>query len=96
MGKLSSCVTLYKCGEVEVPLARTHYRRCHLCGHLELKEKDLITQCSSCGKNFAPAYYFNERAALGLSQIETIKPPTTLPFNEYPSICGVSVYWDDS
>jgi predicted nucleic acid-binding Zn-ribbon protein len=38
-------------------------RRCHMCGEVHESEGEPIEKCNSCGKHFAPFFYFKEREA---------------------------------
>jgi hypothetical protein len=82
-----------------------HIRRCHICGTVNETENALIERCSSCGKFLAPFVFFDEKAALGLTE----KPHgdvaslmnNRLKSNEwhhpihfqYPPLWGITVYW---
>ena len=85
--------------------ASLHVRRCHICGNVNETELALVDKCGQCGKYFAPFVFFDEKAALGLSD----KPQADvaaimnnrLKSNEgqhqlksqYPPLWGITVYW---
>lgn len=81
-------------------MKKTHYRRCHVCGGLNMKNKGLVKQCKHCGRQLASYYFFDEERALGLKPLLSVKTPeehfktTALPHAEYPPVFGLTVYWD--
>ena len=79
--------------------SKSHFRRCHLCGAVNVAEGELVEDCESCGKHLAPFYFFDESRAMGLhnsnlSSSEEKAFYSSLPRNEYPPIWGLTVYWE--
>lgn len=75
-----------------------HIRRCHVCGHTEEVENELVSHCSSCGKILVPFLFFNEKAALGLDKIDSRHRPKSNDWRQrlktqYPPLWGITVYW---
>lgn len=65
------------------------YRRCHICGATSEAHAD-VRECGSCGKPFAPFYYFKpEHAPVQLDQ--GLRPPDLE--GSYRPIQGLTAYW---
>jgi hypothetical protein len=65
------------------------FRRCHVCGSVGHAPKH-ITKCVSCGKPFAPFYYFNDEHTPVASESE-LRPPDME--GEWRPIHGLTAYW---
>jgi hypothetical protein len=79
--------------------SKTHFRRCHLCGTVNVAEGRLVESCQTCGKHLAPFYFFDESKAIGLTNPNLSSSDeqaffTSLPCKEYPPIWGLTVYWE--
>lgn len=68
-----------------------HYRRCHVCGSVNMKDGDPVDRCSHCNKSLAPFFYFNDRFKVVLGD-ETLRPP--MMEGEYSPIQGLTAYWE--
>lgn len=83
-----------------------HFRRCHVCGHVNELPGAVIHSCGSCGKSLQPLLFYNEARRLGIEakgdataeermqseQSEQYRF-TALPLKEYPPLFGVVAYW---
>lgn len=79
-----------------------HFRRCHICSTINEQSEKLVDHCSSCGKAFAPFVFFDEKKALGITDLSPEHPAkkassykiTRLATeSNYPPIWGLTVYW---
>jgi len=71
---------------------QTHFRLCHICGTVNWSYAELVKECSSCGKQLAPFYFFDESKAMGLPSTHQIS--RVLPLESYPAVIGLTVYWE--
>jgi hypothetical protein len=69
-----------------------HYRRCHICGHLNVQHAEPVLRCGQCTKNLAPFYYFDERFTVVPAE-GMLRPPRLE--GEYSPIQGLTVYWEN-
>lgn len=81
-------------------MKKTHYRVCHVCGGLNMKEKSLVKVCEHCHRQLPSFYFFDEERALGLKALTDQKTEdehfrsTALPYAEYPPVFGLTAYWE--
>lgn len=68
-----------------------HFRRCHMCGTVNVRESTRVERCRDCGRSLAPFYYYDERF-MAVASDKTLRPP--LAENEYSPIQGLTVYWE--
>lgn len=76
---------------------KVHVRRCHVCGEVNEAEGHLVSECSFCGKQLSPFFYFDESLAMGLKTPEEAAKEyksSALPLREYPPLTGITVYWE--
>lgn len=74
---------------------KVHFRRCHVCDHVNHCEGELVTECHQCHKKLLPFLYFDEREVMGFNQIKLNSIITTkLPHKNYPPLIGITSYWD--
>lgn len=80
--------------------AKTHIRRCHVCGEMNEVEGKTVDRCTSCGKHLAPFYFFDESQMDGFgdltNELELKSEQKDLgkklePF--YHPIWGLTVLW---
>ncbi len=69
-----------------------HYRRCHICGYLNVESAQPVAKCGGCSKSLAPFFYFDDRFTAVLGE-GTIRSPR-LP-GEYNPIQGLTAYWEN-
>lgn len=83
---------------------KIHIRRCHICSAVNEQQDSLVQRCSCCGKSLAPFMFFDEKAALGLSDVnanDEHEEKMRLKSgnwgdslsSKYPPIWGLAVYW---
>lgn len=69
----------------------THYRRCHVCGYLNVVQQYPVAKCEDCGKSLAPFFYFDDRSVSILDENRLSQP---LEKGQYMPIQGITVYWE--
>ena len=80
-----------------------HFRRCHLCNHVNMTKEKVVKKCQKCNKHLAPYYYFDERKLYQILQKKSALPNSYVRAfiqkrqgrqNErYPPLQGLSAYW---
>lgn len=68
---------------------RLAFRRCHVCGTL-CEGPTQVRRCESCGKPFAPFYYFNDQFA-AIYYDCGLRPPDLE--GQWRPIRGLTAYW---
>lgn len=68
-----------------------HYRRCHVCGHLNVQASQPVIKCFECGRTLAPFFYFDDRFS-SVPAEGTLRPPRLE--GEYNPIQGLTAYWE--
>jgi hypothetical protein len=71
--------------------APAHYRRCHVCGYLNVAKTQPVAKCGDCGKSLAPFFYFDDRFTT-VPGDGTLRPPRLQ--GEYNPIQGLTAYWE--
>lgn len=72
-----------------MPQKTRAFRRCHVCGST-CEALAPIRQCDSCGKPFAPFYYFNDQFSPIVNE-GNLRP---MELNgEWRPIQGLTAYW---
>lgn len=69
-----------------------HYRRCHVCDHINVINTHPVLKCAGCNRSLAPFYYFDDRLTPIPSE-GTERPPHIK--SEYHPIQGLTVYWEN-
>ena len=78
-----------------------HFRRCHLCDHVNIAKEKVVKKCQKCHKHLAPYHYFNEKKfhrclqkqpTLFLTRSLTQKEKDQ--GKEYWPLQGLSAYWE--
>ncbi|PIU01174.1 MAG: hypothetical protein COT74_01325 [Bdellovibrionales bacterium CG10_big_fil_rev_8_21_14_0_10_45_34] len=69
-----------------------HLRRCHVCGAVTESESK-IEKCHSCGKAFAPFFYYDDSAKPLLSD-NGFRP--NFGSSAFPPLYGLTAYWEVS
>ena len=73
--------------------APQHWRRCHVCGHVEEVAASPVTSCSCCGKVFAPFFFASEKDAT-LSVDGPTREVTCSDTANYRPLLGFTIYWE--
>lgn len=68
-----------------------HFRRCHMCGHVNCVANSPTSHCEKCSKSLAPFYYFDDRLTAVVSD-GLLRPP--LISGQYGPILGLTVFWE--
>ena len=71
---------------------QTHFRKCHVCNHINETEEDESTRCKKCDKPFAPFFYFEDQSTPVVGD-NTLRPQ--LLKGEFFPIRGLTVYWEN-
>ncbi|MFZ3229760.1 MAG: hypothetical protein WA160_06120 [Pseudobdellovibrio sp.] len=83
---------------------KIHIRRCHICHTVNEQKDSLVDKCTGCGKTLAPFMFFDEKAELGLTEVDSNEAHETRMrlksgnwgeslSSRYPPIWGLAVYW---
>jgi hypothetical protein len=65
------------------------FRRCHVCGTI-CEAPAQVLKCESCGKPFAPFYYFNDQFT-PIANEGNLRPMDLT--GEWRPIQGLTAYW---
>jgi hypothetical protein len=71
-----------------------HFRRCHHCEAVNVAQGSALLSCQSCGKHFAPFYFFDESSMDALDEAGIFKS-TLREAKTIQPIWGISFYWTD-
>lgn len=76
-----------------------HVRRCHICDHVNERDGESVDRCASCGRCFAPYYFFDEKSVRVYSDVEQ-RPASELSLvrpkdqaGEHRPLRGLSAVW---
>ncbi len=69
-----------------------HFRRCHVCGAINMQATKCVEKCADCGKHLAPFFYFDDRFLPTASDFQLRAP---LAQGEMRPIHGLTAYWEN-
>lgn len=83
---------------------RSHWRRCHVCGHLEekIESKDAsprASSCGHCGKTFAPFFYIVDEISEVSADLPMLEPAAEASIEDtearrYRPLIGFTLMWE--